>query len=138
MSQPTVTEQVLEGYKNGMSDAEIMEIMGYSRKQFERRYSSDLAFADFIDLGRTLAEAWWMRQGRLGVHESKFNTNAWMFILKNRFNWAEKLDTKNGTSAPADLTDIKKNIAELVRKMGGDMKGTTNADIFKLLELKAG
>lgn len=125
--------QVTEGYKNGMHDAEIMEILGVSRKRFERAYQNDQVFADFIDMGRTLAEAWWMRKGRAGLDEQKFNTNLWMFIAKNRFDWAEKLDTRNSSNAPSDITDIKRRVADLMQKKGDQLTG---ADLLEKAELK--
>lgn len=127
------TQEVIDGYRTGMSDAEVMEILGLSRKRFERLYANDQVFADFIDMGRTLAEAWWMRKGRMGIDETKFNTNLWMFIAKNRFDWAEKLDTRNGSNAPTDIADIKRRVAQLMEKKGEQLTG---AELFERLDLK--
>jgi hypothetical protein len=126
-------QQITEGYRAGMHDAEIMEILGVSRGRFERAYANDRDFQEFIDMGRTLAEAWWMRKGREGLSETKFNTNLWMFIAKNRFDWAEKLDTRNSPNAPQDITDIKKRVAELMRKKGEELTGV---DLLERMDLK--
>jgi hypothetical protein len=133
----SMLEQVNEAYAQGMSDAEVMEILGMSRKQFERRLETDPVFREWIEMGRTLSEAWWMRKGRTSIHDSKFNTNLWMFVVKNRFDWAEKVEQRNnGTSGTTSLDQIKREMANLVSKLKSGK--ATDAEIVELANYRTG
>lgn len=136
MLPKTTLEQVNEAYAEGMSDAEVMEILGMSRRQFEKRLENDDTFREWIEMGRTLSEAWWMRKGRTSINDNKFNTNLWMFVVKNRFDWAEKVEQKSQGNPATSLDNIKKEMAKLVNKMN---KGTaTDAEIVELASYRTG
>lgn len=132
----TILQQVNEAYSQGMSDAEVMEILGMSRKQFERRLENDDTFREWIEMGRTLSEAWWMRKGRTSINDNKFNTNLWMFVVKNRFDWAEKVEQKGQGASGTSLDTIKREMTKLVEKMN---KGkATEAEIVELASYRVG
>jgi len=132
----TIPELVNEAYAEGMSDAEVMEILKMSRKEFERKLEKDPIFREWIEMGRTLSEAWWMRKGRTSIHDNKFNTNLWMFIAKNRFGWAEKVEQKGNESSTTSLDQIKREMARLVDKMKSGK--ATDAEIVELASYRTG
>lgn len=132
----SLLNQVNEAYAQGMSDAEVMEILGMSRKQFEKRLEVDPTFREWIEMGRTLSEAWWMRQGRIRITDNKFNTNLWMFVVKNRFNWAEKVEQTSNGQQQTSLEQIKKQMANLVNRM--KQGKATDAEIVELASYRTG
>lgn len=69
-------------------------------------------FAEAVDLGRELSEAWWMRYGRLAMMKQ---VNAappswWIFNMKNRFGWRDRVEIAGSEDAPLHVT-IKNYVA---------------------------
>lgn len=140
-SQATKLKEAIDAYSEGYSDPEVMKLLGMSDKQFKRRYEEDESFRDFVDMGRTLSYAWWMSQGRINIHNVKFNTNLWTFVVKNRFEWAEKLEakTKSNEVGRLDLKDLKQEITKLARGIASasknkDWSKLSDADVLTLME----
>ena len=71
-------------------------------KQYRKR------FADALELGKELCEAWWMRFGRLAA-QGRVRAGSpswWIFNMKNRFGWRDRVDI--GSTEDAPLTIIQK------------------------------
>ena len=66
-------------------------------------------FAQAMEIAGELAEAWWMRIGRLtvagGVRRSA-PPSWWIFNMKNRFGWKDRVDI--GSSKESPLRIVKK------------------------------
>lgn len=136
MSSSGLVEIINKAYSEGMSDAEVAELLHMSMKQFNKRLESDDLFREWVEMGRTKAEAWWMRKGRASLNDGKLNTNLWMFVVKNRFDWAEKLEQKSQGSQPDSLAEIKKKMLKVVEKARSGK--ATDAEIVELVSYRQG
>lgn len=105
-------------YGEGAGDPEIARALGIPMKKFHQLYEDVQAFADFVDMGRTLSMAWWYEQGRRGLTADKFNGPLFGFNMKNRFGWADKVDTTSVNDGPIDLDKIKGELALALKKLG--------------------
>ena len=90
---------VLEEYREGNSDAAVRSLLAELRLEadtcsaalFNRWIEEDAEFADVIDHGRQLAEAWWTNLGKeVAAGRAKTTPAVWIFTMKNRFNWVDK------------------------------------------------
>ena len=64
-------------------------------KQFRRR------FAQALEVGEELCEAWWLRVGRQAAAGKRtIMVSAWIFNMKNRFGWRDKIDLGSATDRP--------------------------------------
>jgi hypothetical protein len=133
---PNLVNTLISAYSDGMSDAEVAELLNLSMKQFEKRVENDELFKEAVEMGRTKAQAWWMRKGRENLTEGKLNTNLWMYVTKNRFGWADKTELVSQGAAPDSLAKIKEQIAKKMDKL---QKGrATDAEIVELASYKQG
>lgn len=84
---------LLEAYENGASDVEVAKLLKITKKQFYTFVDENPDFASFVERGRTLQEAWWYEIGRKSLFEGKFNVSLYNFCMKNKFGWADKVET---------------------------------------------
>lgn len=112
-------------YADGASDAEVKaEIRSmrgtFSNDLFDRWLADEPEFSETIKNGRTLAEAWWMKQARTpgAIGNGFINPTAWIFNMKNRFGWADRREVKTeGTVRHVqELTDAE--LADLATGSG--------------------
>ncbi|OWP87785.1 hypothetical protein BWK60_01995 [Flavobacterium covae] len=106
---------VLELYQEGASDVEIKALISQWRGRFsntlwERWMNEEEEFSETIKNGRLLAEAWWVRNGRVNLKDKDFSYTGWYMQMKNRFGWKDKTDittddkpVKSNTIAFIDL-----------------------------------
>lgn len=105
-------------YDGGAGDPEIARELNIPMKKFHQLYEEVQAFADFVDMGRTLSMAWWYEKGRTGLFAEKFNSPLFGFNMKNRFGWADKVDTTSSTTdGPVDADKIKGQLAIAIKKL---------------------
>lgn len=88
---------VLELYQEGASDVEIKALISQWRGRFsntlwERWMNEEEEFSETIKNGRLLAEAWWVRNGRINLKDKDFSYTGWYMQMKNRFGWKDKTD----------------------------------------------
>ena len=105
-------------YEEGGSDPEAAKMLNLTMKRFHELIEEVPAFKQFVEMGRTLSMAWWYEQGRSGLRADKFNGPLFMANMKNRFGWADKVET-NATSndAPANLDQLKSEVAKMLKKL---------------------
>ena len=80
----TAIEQVVELYTNGGSDVEVAALLQLPLAKFYELSEENPSFAQVVERGRTLAQAWWYKQGRLGLFADKFSAATYNFNMKNR------------------------------------------------------
>lgn len=109
---------LIELYRQGASDVEIARELDVTIGKFHSLVQDSPAFAAFVEKGRTLAMAWWYEMGRKGLTMEKFNTSGYAFNMKNRFGWADKVETTDNTNkAPVDLDAMRAELASQMRKI---------------------
>lgn len=110
---------LLAAYGEGASDVEIARLLGITINRFYQLIEETPAFAQFAEQGRTLAQAWWYEKGRTGLWSKEFNTSLWNFNMKNRYGWADKVDTADKTdSDPVNLDQAKAQLAIALKHLG--------------------
>ena len=123
MSQPNPTvkpnwEAVRELYEQGASDVEIARAMGITEAAFFQLMEDSPVFAKFVDRGRTLAKAWWYEKARQGIQADKFNTSLFNFVMKNRFGWADKIDTNDTTDKdPVNMDQLRGQLQATLKQV---------------------
>jgi hypothetical protein len=87
---------ILLMYDGGVSDFEVMRVYKLRKQDWNRLMNDTVTsdFAEVIDFGRILAQAWWMEQGRVGLGKKGFNTNLWNINMQNRWGWSTKTEDR--------------------------------------------
>lgn len=120
MEQKTLTpiELVKLKYAAGGSDIEVAVLLGLTRKGFYQLIEDEPDFAKLVDKGRALAEAWWYEQGRLALNKEKFQTALYNFQMKNRYGWADKIDTgEKSSDQPQNLDEATAEFQRMLKRV---------------------
>lgn len=118
-------DAVLSLYEEGASDVEVAKELGITKAAFIKMYAEVAAFAAFVDKGNTMSEAWWHTKLRKNIGNKDFNTTLFNFAMKNRFAWADRLDTTSSTPETADVEQMRKELRGLVKKLEDKEPGLT-------------
>lgn len=120
-----------EAYADGASDVEIARLLGITLAKFYHFYETNPAFADFVESGRTLAQAWWYSQMRKGLWDKRFNTPLFNFVMKNRYGWADKTELADTTDKdPIDADALKAQVSITMNRLA-----KTNPELFSGVNL---
>jgi hypothetical protein len=112
-------QALLDAYGEGAADVEIARLLKITINRFYQLIEETPAFAEFVERGRTLAQAWWYEKGRTCLWDKNFNTALWNFNMKNRYGWADKVDTSDKTdSDPVNLDQAKAQLATALKQLG--------------------
>lgn len=112
-------EALLDAYGNGASDVEIARALKLTTKRFYQLCEENPAFQEFVEKGRTLAQAWWYEKGRTSLWDKGFNTALWNFNMKNRYGWADKVESSDTTDKdPVNLDEAKAQLASALKRLG--------------------
>lgn len=114
-------EEIKGLYQEGAGDAEVAAHLNITLKDFYAQYERNAGFRGLIDFGRTLSHAWWERQARRNVSNKSFNSPLWMFYMKNKHGWADKVETtSHNENLNTNLDDLKqramKEMQELLKQ----------------------
>lgn len=111
-------DELLELYAEGASDIEIARALGITAARFYNLIEEVPSFANFVERGRTLAQAWWYSAGRKNLFTKEFNTTLYNFNMKNRFGWADKVETGEKSDKPIDQQQAKAALVQALRELG--------------------
>jgi len=67
-----------------------------SKNKIQKWENEHLEFREALALGEELAEAWWVKVGRMNLELSGFNTQLWKANMANRFGWKSEIKEKRG------------------------------------------
>lgn len=90
--RPEYCERVLEFGREGMSVVEMAAEIGVSRNALEERWpEAHEEFREAFARARELSQAWWERQGRVGLTAERFNAQVYSRSMAARFpkDWRE-------------------------------------------------
>lgn len=125
-------KELIEYYRDGYSDAEVAAAMNISMRQFNTMLTDNPTFSKLVEFGRTLALAWWEGQARKNLGNKQFNTPLWVFTMKNKYGWADKVETTNTSeNVNYDLDTLRSEIDRKVKRL---LK-TNSADIVAAHEV---
>lgn len=106
-------------YAEGASDVEIAKELGITISQFLEMERDHPEFATFVAKGRTLSQAWWVYQARNNLWNKDFNTTLFNFNMKNRFGWADKIETNStGDDSTKSADTLKAELAKAAKRLG--------------------
>lgn len=107
-----------EAYENGASDVEVAKVLKVTIARFHQMCEEIPDFAKFVENGRTLSQAWWVEKARANLWNKDFNTSLWNFNMKNRYGWADKIDTADKTDTEnVNLDQVKGHVAAQIRRL---------------------
>lgn len=98
-----------EEYQAGASDVEVRARLKMTKGLWDSLMNDPLGseFKEVVEFGRMLAKAWWFRQGRIHLKDSKFNANLWNMFMKNQYGFSDKtqVTTKNAEDMSQEEID---------------------------------
>ena len=83
--KPEYCERMLEMAAEGMSMAEYAAEFGIDRTTLFDWAASHEEFSTALTRAKSLEQAWWEREARLGVKNKEFNANLWYRCAASRF-----------------------------------------------------
>lgn len=102
MSRPSkykeeMLDVIIELMREGASKTEVCAALDITFETFSQwmKDPNKEAFSDAVKRGELLSQAWWERKGRISLESRDFNYTGWYMNMKNRFNWADKQETKS-------------------------------------------
>lgn len=111
-------KELIENYRQGYSDAEVAAAMNITIKQFYAQLAENPSFSKLVEHGRTLATAFWEGLARKNVSNKNFNTSLYNFYMKNKYGWADKMETSNTTeNTNINLDQLKAEISKKISKL---------------------
>lgn len=108
-------------YTEGASDVEVAASQKITIKAFYKHMADNAKFAQLVEYGRTLSQAFWEGQARQNIRNKQFNTPLWTFYMKNKFGWADKTETVNANeNVNTDLDTLRSTVMAQVAKLVKD------------------
>ena len=109
-------KEMLDLYDQGATDAEVMREMDLTVHQWRTLEGAmtETNFPEIVEIGRMLCRAWWEGQGRKNLHNNKFNTQAYKFVMSNVFGWAERSEESRTNLDFANMDDA--SLLQLIRE----------------------
>jgi hypothetical protein len=118
--RPEYCERVLEFGREGMSVVEMAAEIGVSRNALEERWpEAHEEFREAFARARELSQAWWERQGRVGLTAERFNAQVYSRSMAARFpkDWRESKEQRV-TGADGGAVQIESGLApELMQEL---------------------
>jgi hypothetical protein len=97
-------ETILDLSREGASIVELAVELDIARETFYALSERDEEFLDTVKKCKQLCEAWWVRNGRTNLGNKEFSYTGWYMNMKNRFNWADKQETKLSGAIESTVT----------------------------------
>lgn len=111
-------KELIEYYKEGYSDAEVAAAMNITVREYYAQINENAVFGKLVEYGRTLSLAWWESQARKNINNKQFNTPLWVFTMKNKYGWADKVETSSvNENHNSDLDALRMKVAKQAEKL---------------------
>ncbi len=94
-------DEVIQLMSQGKSKAYVAGRLGIARSTLYNWANAHPEFMDTIKRGETFSQAWWEDLGQAGTLGKipGFNAAVWIFTMKNRFGWRDKVKNDAGKGA---------------------------------------
>ena len=120
MGSHSWAKQVIEHYRDAYSDKEVAASMNITFREFNAMLSDNPTFAKLVEFGRTLSAAYWEGLARTNIKNKTFNTPLYNFYMKNKFGWADKIETTNANeNTNLSLDQLQDKINQQLKKLQG-------------------
>lgn len=131
-----------EMYEEGCTNEEVIAWITKHRKgkftqnMFYHWYKNVAQFKFVIDAGNIYKKAWWLKQGRVNIGDSKFNVPLYIRMMANLFAWRTDSSVIESVGDKVDLSKLSKEDLELYRKLRDKLKQQTTGSDGNGLEKK--
>lgn len=122
-------KEIVEYYRQGYSDTEVAAAMNITIKHFNAMLGENPTFSKLVEFGRTLSKAHWEGLARKNVTNKQFNAGLYSFYMKNKFGWADKIETSN-TNENTNLSDD-----QLLEEIQRKIKRLNNPELTDAMEV---
>lgn len=113
--------KVTDYYAQGYSDAEVAAELKITIKDFNKHLAENPGFSKLVNFGRTLSTAFWEGLARKNIANKQFNTPLYNFYMKNKYGWADKIETSNSNdNTNMNMDALKAEIARKLKKLTDD------------------
>lgn len=111
------SDEIIHLYSEGNFDVEVASELKVSIREFYRQMEANESFKRLVEYGRTLCEAYWVHQAKKNLNNKTFNSSTWMFVMKNKFNWADKSEqVQSGDNSGANLDELRQQLQSEVKR----------------------
>lgn len=118
MGTKSWAKELIENYRQGYSDAEVAAALNITVREFYAQLSDNPSFAKLVEFGRTLSTAFWEGLARKNVGNKSFNGALYGFYMKNKFGWADKVETSNVTeNTNINLDELRNQVMEKINQL---------------------
>lgn len=108
-------------YAQGYSDAEVAAELKITIKDFNKHLAENPGFSKLVNFGRTLSTAFWEGLARKNIANKQFNTPLYNFYMKNKYGWADKIETSNtNDNTNMNMDALKAELARKLKKLTDD------------------
>ena len=115
-------EKVIEIGEQGGSGVEMMDYLNISDYLWYKWLKNEgkdpelEIFSEVVNIAKRKCQVWWERAGREGCYmggkHNPFNSIVWIFNMKNRFGWADKIETSANLSIHEELKDLSDKLPD--------------------------
>jgi hypothetical protein len=108
--------QILDWYSEGDFDVEVAAKLEIPVKEFYKNMETNAAFGRLVEYGRTLCEAYWVGMAKKLVKNKGWNAQPWVFVMKNKFNWADKSEQmQGGDQVQFNMDELRQQLQSKVK-----------------------
>lgn len=107
--RPDMPEKMLEYFGEGLTVTEVCAKLRITKQTFYRWEKENEEFSYASRLGRTLAEAEWIKKGRESLLNRDINVGIWNSLARNCFGW-DKEDKEKSTNTTNNTVIILEGI----------------------------
>lgn len=113
--------KITDYYAQGYSDAEVAAELKITLKDFNKHLAENAGFSKLVNFGRTLSTAFWEGLARKNIANKQFNTPLYNFYMKNKYGWADKIETNNSNENNNwNADELKAKVAQQLAKLVDD------------------
>lgn len=115
----TIAADLPQMFIRGESLAQVCKKLEIGKDSFKKLCELSPKFSAAYAQGVNYAEAWWTEIGQAGsVGKIKINSATWIFNMKNRFRWVDRVEhTGEGLVAAAPTLNTKLLSTEALREL---------------------
>jgi len=133
---PNWRNKILELAAEGMGEKELRVALCrdangvFSPNTWITLREREATIQDFFEQAKAISEAWWENKARTMLTHEKgitFETSAWIFNMKNRFNWR---DTK--PEAVQSLEQTFGNIMQKARARAAELAARKDSEVIEV------
>ena len=100
-------DYIIAEMSEGATLREIKAHFAISNDLHERWMKDEEEYSETIKGGIQMAEAWWLKQGRINLQNKEFSPVLWYMNMKNRFGWKDRQDiTSGGEKLPQPILKL--------------------------------